>query len=153
MTTYEVLDAIADSYTPILFFGYLIFSVLYFRGGDRTAVFKGLAGVAVAYLFMFLDNRWQVWHAFSLDYSTHSSVALALVIFHVHKRKPTSFAAIGLIISLLCYYVLEVYQEYHSVLDILSTVLVVGPCIGLVYWAITKLAPANAGARASECRS
>lgn len=139
MVSYEVLDAIADAYTPLLFIGYLVFSILYWRKGDRLAVVKGFAGIIVAYGFMFADNAWQFWPSVGLDYSTHSAVALALIAFHIHKRPLKSPSAISFTISLALYYALEVYQQYHSILDIVTTAAVVGPAIALTYWALSKL--------------
>lgn len=139
MTSYELLDSIADSYNPLLFLAYIVFSVLYWRRGDRLAALRGFAGIVVAYVFMFMDNAWQLWPSVGLDYSTHSAVALALVIFHVHKRPRNSPAAISFSVSLVLYYALEVYQEYHSVMDIVTTAAVIGPVVALVYWAINKL--------------
>ncbi|PCK06961.1 MAG: hypothetical protein COA42_16740 [Alteromonadaceae bacterium] len=136
MTRYEILDSIADTYTPLLLIAYLSYSIFYFRAGDRTAYLKGLWGLAVAYLIMFLDNATQLWHAFNLDYSTHSSVALAFIMFHLHKRKLVTPPAIGIIGSLLAYYLLEIYQQYHSAADILSTVIIIAPLILLGYWGI-----------------
>ncbi len=141
MTTYEMLDAVADTYTPLLFLGYLAFAVIYWRRGDRLAALKGLAGVLVAYILMFIDNALHLWPKIGLDYSTHSAVALALIAFLVHKRPWDNPVALGLWLSLVLYYALEVYQRYHSVMDIVTTTLVVGPLIILVYWAIGKLTP------------
>lgn len=143
MPSYETLDAIADSYNPLLFVGYIIFSVLYWRGGDRLAALRGFAGIVVAYAFMFMDNAWRLWPSVGLDYSTHSAVALALVAFHIHKRPWNSPAAISFSVSLILYYALVVYQEYHSVMDIVTTAAVIGPVVALVYWAINKLSPAS----------
>lgn len=139
MTTYEILDAIADSYTPLLFLGYLAFAIIYWRKGDRLASVKGLAGIIVAYALMFTDNEFQIWKNFGLDYSTHSAVALVLIAFHVHKRRWNSAITNGLVSSLVLYYALEVYQQYHTVMDIVTTAVIVGPVAALIYWAIGKL--------------
>lgn len=139
MTTYEILDAIADSYTPLLFLGYLAFAIIYWRKGDRLASAKGLAGIIVAYALMFADNAFQVWKSAGLDYSTHSAVALVLILFLVHKRRWTSAITIALVSSLVLYYALEVYQQYHTVMDIVTTAVIVGPVVVLIYWAIGKL--------------
>ena len=133
MTTYETLDAIADSYNPILFLVYIAFSIIYFRAGDRIASIKGFLGILICYVIMFLDNALEIWNSLGLDYSAHSSVAFALVFFHIHKRKLKSLMAIGFIMSLIGYYLLELYQQYHTLLDIVSTVIVAGPIIFLIY--------------------
>lgn len=137
--SYEVLDSIADSYNPLLFLGYIIFCVWYWRAGDRLAVLRGFCGVVVAYVFMFVDKNWQLWSSVGLDYSTHSAVALALIVFHIHKRSLRSPPAILLSISLVIYYILVVYQQYHSILDVVTTAVVVGPVVLLIYRAVDKL--------------
>lgn len=139
MTRFEILDAIADIYNPSLFILYLFFSVIYFRSGDKAAFIKGLAGILIAYFLMFLDNHFAIWPAMSMDYSTHSAVAVALVIFHIHKRPSKSGGAIGFIVSLFCYFALMVYQKYRTVADIASTAIVVGLSIYLVYRLIAKI--------------
>lgn len=138
MSTYESLDNIADAYTPILFIAYLIMSVVYWRQGDKLASLKGFSGIAIAYAFMFADNAIHAWPSVGLDYSTHSAVALALIVFHVHKKALLSLTAIGIMVSLVAYYALEVYQKYHSVADILSTAAVVGIAIFAAYRLIAQ---------------
>jgi hypothetical protein len=139
MTTYEILDAIADSYIPLLFLGYIFFATVYWRHGDRLAAVKGFAGVLAAYALMFVDHVLQLWATVGLDYSTHSAVSYALIAFHVHKRAWNSAAAFSLCLSLILYYALEVYQRYHSVADIITTALVVGSLLGVIYWWIGLL--------------
>lgn len=139
MTTYEILDAIADSYTPLLFFGYLALAIIYWTKGDRLASAKGLAGIIIAYALMFADNALQLWKSVGLDYSTHSAVALVLILFLVHKRRWNSALTIGLVSSLVLYYALEVYQRYHTIMDIVTTAAVVGSVVALIYWVMGKL--------------
>lgn len=143
MTTYEILDAIADAYIPLLFFGYLVFAVIYWKRGDRRAWAKGLAGIIIAYALMFTDNEFQIWKRVGLDYSTHSAVSWVLIAFHLHKRRWNSAVAIGLAASLALYYALEVYQRYHTAADIMSTAVIVGPLVAAIYWAIGKLSPSS----------
>lgn len=127
--TYEQWDAIADSYNPALFAFYIVWSIIYFRSGDRAAPLKGFIGIVICYLIMFADNVLEIWKSFSLDYSTHSAVAFALVYFHIHKRKPQSPAAIAFLVSLALYIALMLYQRYHSLPDILSTLFIVAPLV------------------------
>lgn len=141
MTTYEILDAIADSYNPLLFLGYIVLAVVYWRRGDRLAAAKGFTGIFAAYVLMFIDNALQLWATMDLDYSTHSAVALALIAFHVHKRRWNDSVTIGLSVSLVLYYALEVYQQYHTAMDIITTGIVLGPVVALIYWGIGKLSP------------
>ena len=139
MLSYEVLDRIADSYTPILLIAFIIFSIIYYKRGDRLAGLKGLLGTLVCYLIMWLDNHLEIWPSISLDYSTHSSVAFSLVYFLIHKRDSRNPASIGIIVSLVFYYLLVLYQQYHTVLDIVSTLVVVIPLIIYIYKGIDRL--------------
>jgi hypothetical protein len=89
----------------------------------------------VAYGFMFLDRRLNIWPAFGLDYSTHTAIALGLVIFlSFNMRKLVTFW-IG---SLVSYVLLMWYQRYHTIADIATTGVAVGIPIGLImtylYW-------------------
>lgn len=129
--TYEQWDVIADSYTPLLFVLYIVFSIIYFRAGDRAAPLKGFVGVLICYAIMLADNFLGIWQVFSLDYSTHSAVAFALVYFHLHRRKLLNPSAIAFSASLILYYALMLYQQYHTAVDILSTLVIVVP---LVFW-------------------
>lgn len=133
MTQHEVLDKIADSYNPTLFLVYLVFAVLHFRNGDKMSALKGFLGIVVCYVVLFIDTKLGIWKSVEMDFSTHSAVALALVFFHLHKRRVNEVAFIGFSCSLLIYYLLELYQEYHTVADIVSTCVVIGPLIFLLY--------------------
>jgi len=90
-----------------------------------------LVGLISAYAIMFTDQYFSLWPYFELDYSTHSAAALVLVV-------SLSVMKVSLrgtwLLSLLCYFLLMLYQQYHSVADIISTVLVVG---GVMFpWAL-----------------
>lgn len=143
MSTYELLDTIADSYNPLLALACLVFAVIYFRAGDRLAWLKGLSGIVAAYSIMFLDKAANLWESVSLDYSTHSAVALVLIFFLVHKRSFQNLMTLVFIGSLAAYYCLEVYQNYHTVADIVSTFIVVAPVTALIYWAMGRTVPVN----------
>ncbi len=126
--SYEQLDAIADSYIPVLLILFLlglgrnayrlwpdyrasVFSLLYLLGL-----------LIISYGLMFFDNAVRLWPALGLDYSTHTAVALSLVfaLCTLFQKQWKWLAA-----SMLAYAGLMLYQEYHSVLDILSTGLVI----------------------------
>ena len=127
MLDYQTLDTIADSYTPllaILCLGYLAKSL--FR--KEFTAFKTLGlfviySLAVSYGIMFWDNHFNIWPAFELDYSTHTAVALSLVVSLCLMVRSLSRLWIA---SLLMYMTLMEYQNYHSLTDMLSTALVVG---------------------------
>lgn len=127
MFSYETLDAIADSYNPALALVSLAFIAAgVFRVQWRLAVLRLSAFIVivlVAYGLMFLDRRFNIWPSFGLDYSTHTAVALGLVLF-------LSFSAprwaVIWICSFISYMLLMLYQRYHTIADIATTGLAVG---------------------------
>ena len=122
---FETLDSIADSYIPLL-------AIVFFVGLVGRAVkspterefmarvfvfFLGL--LLVSYGIMFLDNEIHIWPSLDLDYSTHTAVSLTLVMsICVLARQFWKVV----ICSFVLYALLMLYQKYHTVLDIASTV-------------------------------
>lgn len=127
MPSYETLDAVADAYTPLLALACLAILVRTLRVLQWKALGLRMtslaAGVCIAYGLMFLDNRFQVWPAAGLDYSTHTAVALVLVMFLSAHWPAVRWLSP---LSLLAYALLMVYQRYHTVADIASTAAIVG---------------------------
>lgn len=127
MPSYETLDAIADSYIPVLAFIALaspLLRTLQLRwqlAGLQLLAFVHVA--LVGYGLMLLDNYFHLWPAVGLDYSTHTALALGLVAalcFNLPKL------IVLWLISLVGYVLLMLYQEYHTLADILTTGLAVG---------------------------
>ncbi|WP_163831362.1 hypothetical protein [Spartinivicinus ruber] len=128
MLSYEVLDFIADSYIPLLFL-YILFLI------GLVAIKEGLMfaarylliffiGVVLVYFIMYLDIILQIWPSFSMDYSTHTALAIAIVNYLVvYKQQYKSY----FIVSLIAYCLLMLYQQYHTVLDIVTTAVVISP--------------------------
>jgi len=83
-------------------------------------------GLVVAYAIMFVDNHLSLWPQFNMDYSTHTAVALVLVVnLWVMMNFLQGIWSVSLLVSLLGYFLLMLYQQYHTVADILSTAVVV----------------------------
>lgn len=131
--SYETLDIIDDAYIPLLFFLYVVYSLIYWRHGDKRAGLRGLVGVLLCYLLMFIDNTYHLWPKLGLDYSTHTAVSFALVYFLIHKHAKHQRSTQLTVLSLMVYFILMVYQRYHTVTDIVSTVIVVGALQALLY--------------------
>lgn len=124
--TYETLDTIADAYTPIIALCCLGIILLSLQHNRKRCWLLGaalLCGLVVAYGLMAIDQQCSLWPRWGLDYSTHTAVSLVLVIFLVVTTKhPWGLISIG---SLSAYFLLMLYQKYHTVEDILTTAVVV----------------------------
>lgn len=134
--SYATLDAIADSYIPLLLILFLVGvgrKTCQFWPHCQAPIFSFLYLVgllAISYGLMFFDNAVRLWPALGLDYSTHTAVALSLVfslcsVFPKHAQ--------WLALSVLVYAGLMLYQEYHSVMDILTTGLVISALAVFLY--------------------
>ncbi|MCX9157410.1 hypothetical protein OPU71_14880 [Niveibacterium sp. 24ML] len=142
---YETLDTLADAYTPLLALLWLalILHPLLARQW-RTAVLRSALGIsclAVCYGLMFADRVLALWPAIGLDYSTHSAVAIAFVAILCTLLPRQRLAWIA---SLLAYFLLMLYQRYHTVADILSTAIAVTPPVAYL---CVQLARAGAASR------
>ena len=127
MLSYETLDTIADTYIPILL---IIATVTVFNLCTKRQWKTGLIrlatlllGASLVYGFMFVDKYFEIWPRFNLDYSTHTSASLVLVILLSHWIKKYLMVWLG---SFLLYALLMLYQQYHTTLDILTTAVVIG---------------------------
>jgi len=133
---YETLDKIADSYIPVLAIIAFLASVLVSSGSQnrvKIALIR-LSGLSIllgaAYGFMLLDNAYSIWPNLGLNYSTHTAVSLVLALFLV-MLIPKLFLLWSA--SLVVYCGLMLYQEYHSVADILSTAFVLFIAMAVVF--------------------
>ena len=81
---------------------------------------------------MFLDAKYQIWSSFNADYSTHTALALAFIVFFGFKNKLVMCTSI---LSFICYCILMLYQQYHTIIDIASTSLALTP---FFYWLQVK---------------
>lgn len=124
---WETLDAIADSVNPVLGIIALVWPWLRWRGSWRRAavsVTVTLLSVAFAYALSALDAKFGWWPSMGLDFSTHTAIAVALVV-SLCSIKPSSWMAWAGV--LLAYFVLMVYQGYHTPADIFTTLVAIAP--------------------------
>ena len=123
--TYQQLDAIADGVNPALAILALVLPFLV-RPAQQYGrlVFLLSTGVsmAVMYAIAWADRVAGLWSAFRLDYSQHTGFAAVLVfsLFAWNRR-----LGVVLVIVLIGYIVPMLYQEYHTIPDILTTELVI----------------------------
>ena len=133
MFTYQQLDFIADSYIPVLFFiSLFIFAVDIFRNGFKKHCLQlgsVVLSVLIVYLVMAVDNRFEIWPKFDLDYSTHTALALVFVIFLSSRG---TLALTLSVLSFVLYIALMIYQKYHTFDDIFSTALFLAPIFCLL---------------------
>ncbi len=123
----NTLDQIADAYTPLLLLIAFLDLLLRWRNGDKLYGVKLIYAVVVVYGWMFVDNRFQLWHNLGLDYSTHTAAALALVICITVRKRLAVRAMLGS--SLILYGYLMNLLGYHTWLDMLSTAAIVALCV------------------------
>ncbi len=136
------LSIVADIYIPLITLVIVIELTLtnkLLTNNQHLLKFRLLlltGSLASAFGLMAIDNIFQLWASLGLDYSTHSAVALGLVLL-LCLLKPTVY--IYYLVSLLLYFWLMVLLRYHTALDILSTVLIILPLkLGVFSFAKTK---------------
>src|SRR3569833_3144694 len=111
--TYESLDRIADAVTPTLAVLALIAPWLPMYSAAAAPwkrILATLLCVGAEYAGMALDQYTGAWPAMSLDYSTHSAVALALLFSLSQLSRRWLIAAIVVGVA---YAALMLYQRYH----------------------------------------
>ncbi len=136
--SWDTLDAIADSVNPILGLIALLWPWLRWRAAWRRAalsVATTLVSVGFAYVLSALDGRYGWWPSVGLDFSTHTAVALALVVSLCAIKPSIWFAWVGV---LCAYVVLMLHQGYHSLTDIVTTAAVIAPPLCLLRWCLSR---------------
>ncbi len=133
MVSFEALDSIADSVNPLCGVVALLAPWVKRRRRSRSALmFNAVTIVAVglAYVLQALDGATHLWSRLGLDYSTHTAVFIAIASSIWQHGSPWrwSIAAIG-----LAYAILMRMQNYHSVMDIVSTGMVILPLVILLW--------------------
>ncbi|OBT13418.1 hypothetical protein A9264_07045 [Vibrio sp. UCD-FRSSP16_10] len=129
--TFEQWAFIADLYTPLL----IVCSVwlLYLSPASRrqSSMKAMVICIAIVYISMAMDEWLSIWPSFGADYSTHSAIALALVV-HIVIKSPWLAKWIA-VSSLFAYLQLMHHQQYHTYLDMISTLLYLLPML-VVTW-------------------
>lgn len=134
-TASRVLDIIADSYDPIVALVGLVappFLPLPRKAQTLLRFYVAAAlGLAVVYGVQWLDNLYQIWLRFGLDYSTHSAFAASVVVSLCRLRRTWVTA---LITSLLIYFTLVLFLGYHGAADILTAAALAAVATWLAHW-------------------
>lgn len=130
---FETLDTIADAYIPLLFiFTLAISTYSLWKNRDllKPRVFSLIYISIVVYGCRYLDEYFQLFKRFNWDYSTHTAasalLATLLCVLIPKYRFPLIFSLVG-------YFYLMLYQEYHTLIDIGTTLILVLPlgCAGI----------------------
>jgi hypothetical protein len=122
MLSYGQLDAVADANNPLLGVVCLLRFVWLLWHKDwsfaaRMALFF-ICALIVAYGWEKIDLRFSIWPRVGLDYSTHTAVAAATttVLWLFWRQGRIAWAS-----WLFAYAFLMLWQQYHSVADIVAT--------------------------------
>lgn len=126
MSVYEAIDFICDLVNPVMFF-WSVFLIGKLSVSDRQSGVKfGLFliwNLAATYAIMYVDNRFSLFKSIGIDYSTHTAFAIAVAaVLLVITSKVLLVAGI-----LFSYGIAMLYQQYHTVEDMLVTAAVVVP--------------------------
>ncbi len=125
---FRVLDGLADA-TNFLLLAWLL-GVLIFGTKRRRLTGKAWLAVALSiacvYLIKTLDSKLHLWERLTLNYSTHSALAAAVVLSLFFLDRSRRVLAIAV---LLAYEVLLMLLGFHSLFDIITTLIVVAPLV------------------------
>jgi len=140
MLSYETIDALCDAINPLLFVLCLTGIGLAIRRKETQAAIQNSLFLFIAlllvYSLMAIDHTYTIWPAFDSDYSTHTAFLLAMC-----ASLSRQFRRTGLwIIIALVYMCLMYYQKYHTLLDMLSTSLVITVLLLALHYVLSRTA-------------
>ncbi len=130
MTTYQVVDFICDLVNPVLFVACVLIIGKLSTKDKSNSIKLGLYllwNLAITYGIMFLDNAFTFFKGYGLDYSTHTAFALSagIVLLFLSRR-------LRLVVGVIVVYAIAMlYQEYHTIEDLIVTVVVVIPLFAI----------------------
>ncbi|MDO6685442.1 MULTISPECIES: hypothetical protein [unclassified Agarivorans] len=123
----QFLAVVADLYTPLQVLLLALIAFRYLKQEQQQKLQHGLflllVGLASTYGLMLIDLYYSWWPRWGLDYSTHTALAFCLqVLLHLARpsRRLVSWSVY------LAYLALMWWLNYHSVMDMLTTMLSVG---------------------------
>jgi len=127
MSKYEILDLVADSYNPSILLIALVLSLRVLREKEILRALQNvgmlLITIVPVYALILIDKKAELWLSMGLDYSTHTALAAVITIYIAKETK----YALQIIASTALYIGLMLYQEYHTLMDIVSTLVVIVP--------------------------
>ena len=128
MLSYQQIDIIADSFIPLLLLlCILIISINFIRRRRHTGISQLtilLLGIAYVYAIYWLDKLLNLWTKLGWDYSTHTALALMLSVFLFSYIKKLRYWIALLFVT---YLLIMLYQQYHTIQDMVSTIIIILP--------------------------
>lgn len=131
---------IADLYTPLLMAIslYIVFTHASTAQQRSTYHWQPIAiSLIVVYVARLGDEVLNIWASFGADYSTHTAFALVLVLHQMLNSRWLKWLAP---LSLLAYMQLMNHQNYHSYLDMVSTIIFLTPIFAVI-WSKVNVKP------------
>jgi peptidoglycan/LPS O-acetylase OafA/YrhL len=130
------MEFIADLIDPLLGVLIIAWPLILWRAKrtpSRPWRFAGasLLAIGMVYLLTYVDHRFRLWAAFSLDFSTHTAVAVSLITsLGILDRRSLFF-----LVPVLCFYAwLMLRLGYHSALDVITAALITVPLTLVMHW-------------------
>lgn len=141
---FRVLHGIADSVNILLIVCLLAVLIIGTKQKTLTARawLAAFSTVALVYIAKTIDGRLGIWKSLAWDYSTHSALAAVLVIslcFFLFARTQR----IVVLSVFVVYEVLIVVLGFHSIADILSTLLLIIPLSLALHWLLAPKKPSE----------
>ena len=134
---FKILDFLADSIIPLLA---IILLVLLVRATLQKEIdwrrWAGLAlGIATVYILKTIDKRLGIWPGFGSDYSTHTALFTAVVVPLIYLRSKWMPALVGVFVA---YAALMIMLGFHTIVDIVSTLVAVLPLVFLANYLLNR---------------
>lgn len=144
MLTYAQWDVIADAYIPCLAFillAQMIYTLYLQQYRQLTGhVIIALLLITTVYIIRYIDNITQTWASFGLDYSTHTALALVILIaIGKFKNMSKTNTYYFLICSFAAYIFLMKWMNYHTVMDMLTTFVFLLICSAILIYSAEKI--------------
>lgn len=132
---FKILDKVADSVIPLLA---IVLIVLLIRATASRQIdwrrwAAALLGIAAVYVVSKIDRSGRIWLSFHSDYSTHSALTAAIMVPLAYLRPAWKAVLAGIFVA---YAALMMALSFHTVLDIISTLVVILPVVVLIHFAL-----------------
>lgn len=136
---YDTLDLIADVYShfllPLSAIALILIQCIRAAYCLKYQLLKLFIYLIYVYLVLAVDLVFNIWPAIGLDYSTHTAFSLVFVVLITEMNRPAGLATSA---SYIGYLWLMVYLEFHTVADIVTTIIIVLPALFILRFLITS---------------